>query len=304
MHCESGLYLRLYANPPEYLFLFDECTGIQALSRCAPDLYRNDHSQSRESHYNRNGTTNLIAFMHHGTGKVFGRCVTTHDTEKFIQVFLEHVRLQPKDKPLHYICDNYSTHYSQKVCEKVAELCNISSPKFNNGTERRKWLQSEDKRIVIHFLPFHGSWLNMIEIWFGILKEKTLDQGWFENTQALIIGIYDFIATWNDHYSHSFEWNYTGEGLQAVSVRRFNRLLKNECDQIDCSFLKSQLLLMKNIGSLYRERIPDEDWLYLTTLVKEKKTFIQDIITNSKKPKVKKWTHEAFIQLNEFLKLI
>lgn len=292
----------IYAKPPKYLFLFDECTGIQALSRCASDSFRNDNSRNRESHYSRNGTTNLIAFMNHGTGEIFGRCTSRHDTEKFIEVFLEHVQSQTKDEPLHYICDNYSTHYTEKLCEKVAELCNSTCPRLKSGKDRRKWLQSEDKRIVIHFLPFHGSWLNMIEIWFGIMKQKTLDNGWFENGDALIDQIMDFISTWNDLYLHPFEWTYTGEGLQAIALRRFNRLLKSECEQIDCSFLKSQLLLMKNIGLLYRSEIPDGDWLDLVTLISEKSDFIQNIILKTTKPKVKIWTQKAYDELTEFIK--
>ncbi len=294
--------LDIYANPPKYLFLFDECTGIQALSRCAPDSFNSDYLRNRESHYSRNGTTNLIAFMNHGTGEIFGRCTSKHDTEKLIQVFLEHVKSQPDGEPLHYICDNYATHYHENLCRKIAEICDVTYPKLKNGEERRQWLQSENKRIAIHFLPFHGSWLNMIEIWFGILKQKTLKDGWFENGEALINEIYDFILTWNDHYSHPFEWNYTGEGLQAIALRRFNKLLKSECSQMECSFLKSQLLLMKNIGRSYREKIPDEDWLAFVELIREKDDFIQNIIANTTKPKVKKWTKEALVALIDFIK--
>ncbi len=294
--------LRIYANPPKFLFLFDECTGIQALSRCVPDTFLSDYSRNRESHYSRNGTTNLIAFMNHETGEIFGRCTSSHDTDKLIKVLLEHIKDQPKDEPLHYICDNYATHYHEKLCKTVSELCKVTCPKFKNGKERREWFQSEDKRIVIHFLPFHGSWLNMIEIWFGIMKQKTLDNGWFENGEALVNGIYDFISTWNQFYKHPFEWNYTGEGLPAVTLRRFNRLLSSECSQMDCTFLRSQLLLMKNIGQSYREEVPNEDWQTFSALIRDKNEFMQNIILNSTKPKVKKWTQEALIQLTKFLK--
>lgn len=293
--------LDIYANPPKYLFHFDECTGIQALSRCAPDSFKRDCSLNRESHYSRNGTTNLIAFMNHETGEIFGRCTSRHDTKKLISVFAEHVKSQPGSEPLHYICDNYATHYNENFCRKIAELCDVAYPNPKNGKERREWLQSENKRIAVHFLPFHGSWLNMIEIWFGILKQKTLKNGWFENGEALIKEIYDFISTWNVHYSHPIEWKYTGEGLQAIALRRFNRLLKRECEQMDCSFLKNQFLLMKNIGHSYREVIDDEDWFALVRLVREKKDFIQNIIANSTKPKVKKWTQEAFLELAKFV---
>ncbi|MCG2788861.1 MAG: transposase, partial [Actinomycetia bacterium] len=51
--------------------------------------------------------------------------------------------------------------------------------------ERKLWLSSGDKRITIHFVPFHGSWLNMIEIWFSLLEDKCLKNGWFQSVEAL-----------------------------------------------------------------------------------------------------------------------
>jgi hypothetical protein len=63
-----------------------------------------------------------------------------------------------------YIMDNLNTHFNDEFCKAVAELSNVTYDPLKTGFERRQWLQRENKRIVIHFTPFHGSWLNMIEI--------------------------------------------------------------------------------------------------------------------------------------------
>ena len=71
--------IELYLNSPEYLFCFDECTGIQAIQRLAPDFPVSAGSIfSREFQYKRNGTTDLTRFSHtpqakEGNGAVGGR---------------------------------------------------------------------------------------------------------------------------------------------------------------------------------------------------------------------------------------
>ena len=74
-----------------------------------------------------------------------------------------------------------SSHYHKDFCRTVAELSAVPYPTLKSGAERRQWLQSEDKRIVVHFLPFHASWLNLSEIWFGLLKSKCLSYDHFDS---------------------------------------------------------------------------------------------------------------------------
>lgn len=161
----------LYLNPPEYLFNFDECPGIQATHPLSPNLpAAPGKPQYEDPSYKRNGTVDLLAFLNPKDGKVFGRCTDNHNTQTLIGVFKEHVATLPSDAPLHYIMDNLNTHFNEEFCKTVAALSNVHYSYLKTGTERRQWLQSDNKRIVIHFVPFHGSWLNMIEIWFGILN--------------------------------------------------------------------------------------------------------------------------------------
>lgn len=83
------------------------------------------------------------------------------------------IRIESDDVELHYIFDNYNTHYHDNFCKTVAKLSGVKYKPLKTGKERQsRSVGAEDKRVVIHFLPFHGSWLNMIEIWFGLLKNK------------------------------------------------------------------------------------------------------------------------------------
>ena len=63
--------IELYLNQPEYLFNFDECTGLQAKAPLCPDLPPEpDKKRYEEFEYKRNGTTDLMAFLNPKTGKV------------------------------------------------------------------------------------------------------------------------------------------------------------------------------------------------------------------------------------------
>jgi len=228
------------------------------------------------------------------TGEVYGQCVPNHNRHTLCRVFSDHVQTLPPDATLHYITDNLTTHYHDDLCQTVAQLSGVPCPALENGQQRRQWLASEDKRIVIHFIPFHASWLNLIEIWFGILKSKCLKYGHFFSVEQLCNDILAFIGTWNECFAHPFSWSYTGEGLHAKALRRFCQLLAIETDQMDCRFLKSQLLLMSNIAENYIELIPSADWLQLLHLAVQKEDYITNIIETDTGPLRQKTARQAY----------
>ena len=292
----------LYLNPPEYLFCFDECTGIQATSRLAPDLpVCAGNTSTREFEYRRNGTTDLIAFLRPQTGDVFLRCTKNHNSCTLISVFSQHVKLQPKDAPLHYICDNYSTHFSEGFCKAVAKLSGITYMPLKTAKERKLWLSAAGKRITIHFVPFHGSWLNMIEIWFSLLADKCLKNGWFESVEALVRSLIDFCQTWNKYFAHPFTWTYRGEGLHAKVVSRFTRLLQIESHEMEISFLTKQLMLIKNIAQNYWIQVDSGDWQRLLDLIVQKEIYISRLISCSGKENYRLKAYQALEDLAKIL---
>ncbi len=98
--------------------------------------------------------------------------------------------------------DNLSTHRGYQFCKTVAELSNIDcslESELNNLEKRVEWLKSSNKRIVIHFTPYHGSWLNLVEFWFGIMNKK-------ESFDS-------FMVTWNTLLVHPCRWPYNGNRI-------------------------------------------------------------------------------------------
>jgi len=291
----------LYLHQPEYLFNFDECTGLQAKCPLAPDLLPAPNKpRYEEFEYRRNGTTDLMAFLNSKTGKVFGRCTPNHNTQTLVRVFKEHVNTLPSDAPLHYIMDNLNAHFNDDFCKAVAELSGVTYIPLKTGIKRRQWLRDENKRIVIYFTPFHGSWLNMIEIWFGILNKKCLKHQAFQSVPILQEIIEEFIETWNNFFAHPFTWRYTGEGLYEKAITRFNKLLLIESKQMDIKFLTKQLLLMSNITKTYYKKICNKVWKQLHDLITDRKDYINSIISSATKERQIIKAQKALDQLNAF----
>ncbi len=284
-----------YLKPPEHLYCFDECTCIQALKRLTPNLpVGSNQPVSEDFEYERNGTSDLMAFLNPITGKIYGRCTDNHDHHILCEVFRAHIESHHPDAVIHYIMDNLTTHFCDDFCKLVAELSDVKYTSLATGDERRRWLQSENKRIVVHFIPFHASWLNMVEIWFGILKSKCLKYDQFFSVEQLRESITSFIDTWNEFFAHPFKWSYVGKDLYAKAVRRFNRLLSIQTDQMDSKFLTSQLLLMCNIADKYIDRIPVADWRQLLDLATQSHDYINKIIETETGPKRQQKAHQAY----------
>jgi len=177
-----------------------------------------------EFEYIRNGTMNVLAFLHHETGEVFAECKADHKTDTFIKVFTHHVAACPDQEPIHYVMDNLSTHRGYPFCKTVAELSKVPCPsekELHNLEKRVQWLKSEDKRIVIHFTPYHGSWLNLVEFWFGIMNKKVLHES-YDCGEDLMQSFDSFLKNWNTLFAHPFHWSYTGNGLHKKVVSSGN----------------------------------------------------------------------------------
>ena len=289
----------LYLNPPKYLFCFDECPGIQALRRVAPPLPPGKGEAGgrySEPNHNRNGTKDLYAFFDVNSGKVFGECTDNHQVETLIQVFKKHVTSLPGNVVIHYVCDNLSNHSCHKFCRVVAELSSVEYPEKELKTkpQRQEWLRKENKRIIVHFTPKHGSWLNMVEIWFGIMGQKCLRHNSFESVEELSSFLTDFIETWNRHFAHPFNWTYDGKGLHGKAVRRLITHLTIENRHMDLSFLSGQLELMLNILNDYFEQVDIKDWGLLANMIEDKKDYLEKIIRDSDKPRIKQKAEEIY----------
>ncbi len=175
----------LYLAPPENALVLsvDEKPSIQALSRPSGYVQTSGGKIVRglKSTYRRNGTLNLFAALNVATGEVRTKTTTTKKRPDFQAFMDEVVRDVPADREIHVILDNYCTH------------------KKNDG-----WLKAHPN-VTFHFTPTSASWLNQIEIWFGILTRKALKGGSFNSTQELAKAIQDFCDAWHEN-AHPFVW--------------------------------------------------------------------------------------------------
>ena len=159
----------LYLAPPENAIVLcvDEKSQIQALNRTQKMLpMQPGHAEQRTHDYVRHGTTTLFAALEIATGKVTGLCKKQHRHQEFL-AFLKHVARAYPDLELHLVMDNYTTHKHAKV---------------------KAWLKA-NPRIHVHFTPTSGSWLNMVEVWFGIIERQAIHRGSFPSVRDLMIKI-------------------------------------------------------------------------------------------------------------------
>jgi transposase len=77
---------------------------------------------------------------------------------------------------LHLVVDNYTTHKRPAVTA---------------------WL-ARNPRISLHFTPTSGSWLDVVEIFFGIITRQAIRRGTFASVRELIDAITAFIQRWNE----------------------------------------------------------------------------------------------------------
>jgi transposase len=92
-----------------------------------------------------------------------------------------------------FIADQLNTHKSASLVKCVAELCGIKSDLGEKGKSGilanmgslAAFLQSTQHRIRFVYTPKHCSWLNQVEIWFGILSRRLLKRGSFASTEIL-----------------------------------------------------------------------------------------------------------------------
>ena len=65
-----------------------------------------------------------------------------------------------------------------------------------------------------------ASWMNLVEIWFGIIERQTIRRGTFPSVKDLNAKIRAFIDNWNDDQAHPFIWTKTANQILAKANRQ------------------------------------------------------------------------------------
>ncbi len=185
----------LYVHPPKdrLVICLDEKPGMQAIERLFVHPVAPGKLARSSFEYRRHGTVDLLAALNITTGEIFGHCYAHHRHEEFLD-FL----------------DRLDTHFDHPKMDII-----LDNLKVHTHDEVKTWLRFRKERVTFHFLPVHGSWLNQIELWFGILQRKCLNRGSVVSRQALEEQVLAFIETYNREDAHPFRWTYKGYPLAA-----------------------------------------------------------------------------------------
>ena len=104
-----------------------------------------------------------------GQGVIRGKTTTTEKRVDF-QAFMDEVIAElPAGREIHVVLDNFCTH-----------------------RKNEEWLAAHPN-VSFHFTPTSASWLNQVEIWFGIFSRKALAGASFRNVEQLVQAISDFM---------------------------------------------------------------------------------------------------------------
>jgi transposase len=178
----------LYLNPPAHaaVFCVDEKTAIQALDRKDRMLPLSPgRAESHGFEYKRNGTLSLFAALNTATGEVLGKTAARHTSEQFVAFLTDIVASQPQRREIHVICDNVSSHKTERVDAFLAEHRNVH----------------------IHFTPAYSSWLNQVENWFSRIQRDVISRGIFTSVKDLDRKLMRYIREHNKDLK-PIKWKY------------------------------------------------------------------------------------------------
>ncbi len=187
------------APPPDLVAVlsYDEKPGIQAIENAAPDLppVPGKHAAvGRDYEYIRHGTLSLLAGIDLLSGEVLGLVRERHRSAEFIEFLKLANAHYPAGARIRLVLDNHSAHISK---------------------ETRAFLGTLPSRFEFTFTPTHGSWLNLIESFFGKMAKTLLRGIRVASAEELKTRIELYLREVNET-PVVYRWKYTLETLSVV----------------------------------------------------------------------------------------
>lgn len=189
------LNFELNETPEDIFISYDEKPGIQAKGNVADDLSptRKHGFIGRDSEYKRHGTVSLLAGMDLYTGEIIPLVSETHKSSDFIDFLKLLDEKYDDDVKIKVILDNHSVHTSK---------------------ETRRYLETCAGRFEFIFTPKHGSWLNMIESFFGKFTKAFLRGIRVDSKEEMAQRIYQYFDEINQE-PVVYRWTYKMDEMQV-----------------------------------------------------------------------------------------
>jgi transposase len=172
----------------------DEMTGLQALERNAatrPMLAKCCERIEFES--TRHGTLTLMGNFCVTTGELIACTIGPTRTEADFAGHIERTVATDPEASWIFVVDNLNIHCSETLVRVVAEACGNEEPLGKKGVRgvlrsmasRQAFLSDPAHRIRFVYTPKHSSWLNQIEVIFGVIMRKVIRRGSFTSVADL-----------------------------------------------------------------------------------------------------------------------
>ena len=121
-----------------------------------------------------------------------------------------------------FVSDQLNTHKSESLVRMIAKRCNLKDDLWvkwkswvlKNMETRKKFLTDKSHNIRFVFTPKHCSWLNQIEMWFGVISKKFLNRWSFKSKSELKDGMIRFINYFNKTLAKPYKWTFSGLPLR------------------------------------------------------------------------------------------
>jgi transposase len=199
----------------------DEATGLQANEQRAESLPpKPDQPAKEETQYTRHGAVCLTAAWDVVLGQVAQHHVQETRTNDDFARFIELTTSRDPQGKWVFVLDNLNTHSSEALVRLIARLEGIDESTLGDKKKRRgilgsmksrqAFLSNSLRRIRFVYTPKHSSWLNQVEVIFGIIKRRGLKGASFKSPAELITRIDQFIAYYNTTFARPMNWTYTG----------------------------------------------------------------------------------------------
>jgi len=220
----------LYHQYNTHTVSVDEMTSLQANERRADTkLPKPGQTAKEEFQYTRHGTVCLTANWDVVQGQIIAPTFSkTRDNEDFARHIVGTIAIDPTAGWV-FIVDNLNTHCGEAIVRAVAKQLGIEQKTLGavrkNGVlktmaTRREFLSDRSHRIRLVFLPKHSSWLNQIEIIFGIFNRRVIRHGNFTSTSDLTEKLKRFIHYFNETIAKPMNWTYTGRPTRNIPNER------------------------------------------------------------------------------------
>jgi hypothetical protein len=205
----------------------DEMTGLQALERIAPSKSMIAGTcQLVEFEYARHGTLCLIGTMVVTTGELLRPTIGPTRTETDFASHIEQTVATDPEGSWVFIADNLNIHCSESLVKRVAEACEVPTALGQKGrrgvlksvASRQAFLSEPGHRIRFVYRPKPSSWLNQIEVVFGVIMRKVIRRGSFTSVGDWRTKLLNFIADFNRVFAKPFRWTYTGRPLMKAAA--------------------------------------------------------------------------------------